>query len=182
MATTMPVLDGTYELDRTHSTVQFSVRHVGVSTFRASFGDLDARLTIVGGKAALAAGTAVESISIVDPPEFREHVVHGHDFFAAHAHPQIRFESAQIDVVEDARVALHGVLEIRGVERPVTAMATFTPPTEDPFGNIKIGLALAATIDRRHWGMGWQTELPGGGDALGWEVDVSAQLEFAKEG
>jgi polyisoprenoid-binding protein YceI len=182
MATTIPVLDGTYELDRTHSTVQFAVRHAGVSTFRASFADLDARLSIEDGKAVLAAGAAVESISIVDPPEFREHVVHGNDFFAADRHPRIRFESARIDVVEDARVTVYGVLEIRGVQRPVTATATFTPPTEDPFGNTRIGLAVAGTIDRRSWGMDWQMELPRGGDAVGWEVGVTAQLEFTKEG
>ena len=46
MATTTPALDGTYELDRTHSTVQFAIRHVGVSTFRGSFADLEARLII----------------------------------------------------------------------------------------------------------------------------------------
>jgi polyisoprenoid-binding protein YceI len=182
MATTMPVLDGTYELDRTHSTVQFAVRHAGVSTFRASFADIDARLTIEGGTAVLAAGTAVESISIVDPPEFREHVVHGNDFFAAEVYPRIGFESARIDLVEDARVTISGVLEIRGVRRPVRATAAFTPPTEDPFGITRIGLAVTGTLDRRSWGMDWQMELPRGGDALGWEVEVSAQLEFAKEG
>ena len=46
MATTTPVLEGTYELDRTHSTVQFAIRHVGVSTFRGSFADPEAALVI----------------------------------------------------------------------------------------------------------------------------------------
>jgi polyisoprenoid-binding protein YceI len=175
------VLDGTYELDRTHSTVQFAVRHAGVSTFRASFADLVARLIIESGVAVLEAGAAVESISIVDPPEFREHVVHGNDFFAADAHPRIGFESARIDLVDDARLTVDGVLEIRGVRRPVTAMARLTPPAEDPFGNTRIGLAVEATIDRRSWGMDWQMQLPGGGDALGCEVDISAHLEFTKD-
>jgi len=181
MATTTPVLDGTYELDRTHSTVQFAVRHAGVSTFRGSFVDFGARLIIEEGVAVLEAGAAVQSISIVDPPEFREHVVQGNDFFAADAHPRIVFESARIDLVEDARSTVYGGLEIRGVRRPVTAMATFTPPTEDPFGNTRIGLAVNATIDRRGWGMDWQLQLPSGGDALGWDVDVSAHLEFTKD-
>jgi polyisoprenoid-binding protein YceI len=181
MATTTPVLDGTYELDRTHSTVQFAVRHVGVSSFRASFGDLDARLVINGGVARLEAGAPVEAISIVDPPDFREHIVRGSDFFAADAHPRIGFESARIDLVGDAGLTVHGVLEIRGVTRPVTAIGTFTPPTEDPFGTTRIGLALRGAIDRRTWGMDWQMQLPNGGDALGWEVEISAQLEFTKD-
>ena len=182
MATTAPALDGTYELDRTHSTVQFTVRHVGVSSFRASFADLDARLVIDGGVAVLEAGAAVESISIVDPPEFREHIVRGGDFFAADAHPRIGFESGRFELVEDAAITVSGELEIRGVRQPVTAVGTFTPPTEDPFGNTRIGLAVEGTVDRRSWGMDWQMELPRGGDALGWEVEISAHLEFAKEG
>jgi polyisoprenoid-binding protein YceI len=181
MATTTPVLDGTYELDRTHSTVQFAVRHAGVSTFRGSFAEVDARLVIEGGEAVLTAGAAVESISIVDPPEFREHVVRGDDFFAAGAHPRIGFESARVQLVVDETLTAYGVLEIRGVRRPVTATGMFTPPTEDPFGNIKLGLAVKAAIDRRSWGMDWQMELPSGGDALGWEVEISAQLEFTKD-
>ena len=83
MAMTTPVLEGTYELDRTHSTVQFAVRHVGVSTFRASFGVIDARLVIGNDTAELQAAADVESISIGEPLEFREHVVRGSDFFAA---------------------------------------------------------------------------------------------------
>jgi polyisoprenoid-binding protein YceI len=62
----------------------------------------------------------------------------------------------------------------------VTATGTFTPPTEDPFGGIRIGFDLEATLDRREWGLDWQMPLPSGGDALGWNVEVSAQLELTK--
>jgi len=180
MATMNPLSDGTYELDRTHSTVQFAVRHVGVSTFRASFNSIDARLVVGNGRAELEAGAAVESISIGEPREFREHVVRSSDFFAAGEHPQIRFRSTQIQLGENGTATVSGDLEIRGVSRRVTASGTFTPPTEDPFGAIRIGLHLDSTLDRREWGMGWQMPLPGGGDALGWDVEISAQLELTK--
>jgi len=180
--TTPPVLDGIYELDRTHSTVQCAVRHVGVSTFRASFGDLDARLVIDGGVAALEAGAVAESISIGDPPEFREHVVRGSDFFAADVHPRIVFQSTRIDVAEDGTVTVDGLLELRGIKRPVSAVGMFTPPTEDPFGSTRLGVALQGAVDRRSWGMDWQMPLPAGGDALGWEVEITAQLELTKSG
>jgi polyisoprenoid-binding protein YceI len=180
MATTAPGLDGTYTLDQTHSTVQFAVRHVGVSTFRASFGDLDARLVIGSGDAALEASAIVESISISDPPEFREHIVRGSDFFAADAHPRITFQSTRIDLADDGTLSVYGVLEIRGIKRPVSAVGTFTPPTEDPFGSTRLGFALEGAVDRRSWGMEWQMPLPAGGDALGWDVEITAQLELTK--
>ena len=181
MATAMQTADGIYELDKTHSTVQFAVRHVGVSTFRASFGDIDARLVIENGSTELQARAVVESVSIVEPPEFREHVVRGDDFFAADAHPDLTFRSTSIELAEDGAATVSGDLVVRGVSGAVSASGRFSPPTEDPFGGIRAGLELEATIDRRTWGMSWQTPLPNGGDALGWEVEVTAHLELTRK-
>lgn len=180
MTTATAELDGTYELDRIHSTLQFSVRHAGVSTFRGTFADVDAQLVIDDGVARLDAGVRVESISIADPPEFRDHVVRGGDFFAADDHPRIGFQSTRIEFGPSGRVVVSGVLEIRGVKRHISALGEFAPPTEDPFGNTRVGLSLRGTLDRRGWGMDWQMQLPAGGEALGWDVEITAQLELTK--
>jgi len=180
MATAVQTADGTYEVDKPHSTVQFSVRHVGVSTFRASFADIDGQLVIENGSSELWASAAVESVSIVDPPEFREHVVRGDDFFAADVHPLLTFRTRSIQFTEDGKVTVSGELVVRGVSGSVTAAGRFSPPTEDPFGSTRVGLELSATIDRRTWGLDWQMPLPNGGDAVGWDVDVTAHLELTK--
>lgn len=181
MATVVQTADGIYELDKTHSTVQFALRHVGVSTFRASFGDIDARLVIENEIAALEAHAVVESVSIVEPAEFREHVVRGEDFFAADAHPLLTFRSTSIELADDGTANVSGDLVVRGVSGSVSATGTFFPPTEDPFGGIRVGLELAATVDRRTWEMNWQAPLPSGGDALGWEVEITAHLELTRK-
>lgn len=180
MATAVQALHGTYDLDKTHSTVQFAVRHLGVSTFRASFNDIDARLTIEDDAVGLEARAVVESVSIDDPPDFREHVVRGFDFFAADDHPLITFTSTSVAFGEQGRAIVAGELSMRGASHAVTAHGTFFPPTEDPFGGQRVGLALAAAIDRKNWGMDWQASLPGGGEALGWQVEISAQLELIR--
>jgi polyisoprenoid-binding protein YceI len=178
MTTPVLVAGEVYELDRTHSTVQFAVRHVGVSTFRGSFDDIDATLTRDGDELQLRAQAVVASISITDP-DFRAHVVDGDDFFAAAQSPVITFRSREI-LIDGDRAELAGDLEIRGLAKPVRAEGAFTAPREDPFGNMRLGLELSATIDRREFGLTWQAPLPGGGDALGWDVTVSAQLEFVR--
>ena len=182
MATTAPTLDGSYDLDRTHSTVQFAVRHLTVSTFRASFGDIDARLMIQDGVARLEARAIVESISINEPPDFREHVVRGRDFFAADDHPLITFRSTSVDLDDGENAIVSGELTIRGITGAVTARGTFSPPMEDPFGGRRAGLSLTATIDRKAWGLEWQAPLPNGDDALGWDVEITAQLELTQTG
>jgi polyisoprenoid-binding protein YceI len=167
-----------YDLDRTHSTVQFAVRHVGVSTFRGSFDDVDAELTRAGDELQLRAQAAVASISIKDP-DFRAHVVDGDDFFAAAQSPVIAFRSTEV-VIDGDRAQVADDLTIRGLSKLVRAHGVFTAPREDPFGNTRLGLELSATIDRRQFGLTWQAQLPDGGDALGWDVAVTAQLEFVR--
>lgn len=177
MATTTQLFTGVYELDRTHSTVQFGVRHVGVSTFRASFAEIDARLAIADGAASLEGRALVESISIVEP-DFREHVVRGADFFAADEHPSLTFHSTSVTLRDDGTATVSGELAIRGLSRPVTAHGRYRPPLEDPFGSHRVGLELSTTVDRRSWDLSWQMPLPGGGDALGWEVELTIHLEL----
>jgi len=180
MATAIETADGVYELDKAHSTVQFAVRHVGVSSFRASFGRIDARLTLANGSAELEASAVVESVSIVDPPEFREHVVRGDDFFAADEHPVMTFDSSKVELHEDGRATVVGELTVRGVSTSITAEGSYRGPIDDPFGAQRIALELRATVDRRAWDMSWQRPLPDGADALGWEVELTADLELIR--
>jgi len=180
MATATQPFTGTYDIDPVHSTVQFAVTHLTVSTFRASFANIDGRLSADGDAIILDAQAPVESVSIVEPPEFREHVVHGSDFFDAGTHPTITFRSTGVQLGDDGTATVSGELRIRDLSRSVTATGTYRPPTEDPFGNHRAGLELATTIDRRGWGLDWQAELPGGGEAVGWEVEISIHLELIK--
>ncbi len=181
MAPATQPFTGTYQLDRTHSTLHFALAHMKVSTFRASFADVDARLAVMDDTIVLEGQARAESVSIAEPPEFREHVVRGTDFFDADAHPEITFRSTSVDLGEDGSATMTGELAVRGVSRPVTASGTFRPPTEDPFGGYRAGLELRATVDRRNWDMSWQVPLPDGSDALGWEVEITAHLELIRK-
>jgi polyisoprenoid-binding protein YceI len=182
MATTVRPFAGTYELDHTHSTVQFEVRHQQISTFRASFADIDAGLSADDDMIALVGVARVDSVSIGDPPEFRDHVVRGADFFDADANPLITFRSTEVELRHDGTMTVSGELTIRGTTRTITANGTYEPTREDPFGGYRGGLELRATVDRRSWEMNWQMRLPDGSDALGWEVEITAQLELIKKG
>jgi len=178
MAIAVESFDGTYELDPHHSSFQFAVRHMNVSAFRGSFGDIDGRLTLDDGAITLEGQARAESVSITGPPEFRDHVVHGLDFFDADSHPLLSFRSTSVDLDQSGEATVSGDLTIRGASFPVSASGTYQPPTEDVYGAYRLGAALRTTVDRRNWGMTWQAPLPDGSDALGWEVDISVELEF----
>ena len=181
MAIAVQPFAGIYKLDRNHSSFQFSVHHLGLSTFRASFADIDARLVAEDDTLALVGNARADSISIVEP-DFRAHVVHGADFFEADTFPLVVFRSTRIELGDDRSAAVVGELEIRDVSRAVTATGTYSPTITDPFGVSRAALELRATIDRRDWEMHWQLPIPDGGDALGWEVEITADLELVREG
>ena len=179
MATAVRPFTGTYDIDPVHSSVHFAVDHI-VSTFRASFDDIAGRLRIEDGDATLTASAVVESISITEPPEFREHVVNGDDFFQAREHPRLTFHAERIDLFDDGTARVVGVLTIRGTARTLTADGSYRPPTRDPFGAERAALHLHAAIDRRDWNLSFQLPLPDGGDAVGWQVELTANLELVR--
>lgn len=175
-----PRLTGPFEADPVHSSVGFAVRHMGVSTFRGSFGDVTARLAEgADGRTSLEGGTRAESISITSPPEFRAHVL-GEEFLDAERHPDITFRSHDLELGEDGSATLEGELTIKGITRPMTASGTYVVPVADPYGGLRAALELQATIDRRDFEIRWNAPLPGGGDALGAEVRLSVHLELIK--
>jgi polyisoprenoid-binding protein YceI len=172
--TAVQLFEGTYHAQPTASTFAFGVRHSGAFWFRGSFADVSATLRRDGDALVLEGAARVDSISIVDPPEMRASVL-GDQFFDAARHPEVGFRSVDIRLAEDGGAEVDGELTIRGVTRPVAAVGHLSPPRQVAFGEVA-GFDLRATIDRRDFGFDWQAELPDGGDAVGWEVEVNIDL------
>jgi len=180
--TTSSALAGTYVADREHSSFQAGVRHMGVGQFRAAFEDVRARLiTDASGQLHLEGRALVESINIRTPAEFRAHVVESDDFFAAAEHPEITFASDDVRLTDDGRAEVRGELTIKGLMRAVLARDTHRGPVEDIYGGQRMALDLEATIDRRDFDMGWQAQLPRGGDVVSWDVALFIHLELVRE-
>jgi polyisoprenoid-binding protein YceI len=168
--------------DPVHSSFGFAVRHMGISTFRASFAEVDAALVLeADGSASLGGIAQAGSLSIKAPDELRAHVL-SDDFLAAGRHPQITFRADEVELGEaGGPVSVAGDLTIRGVTRRVQAAGEWAAPVEDPFGDHRAALELEATIDRRDYGMTWNMPLPKGGDALAAQVRLIVHLELIEE-
>ena len=177
MATVAKKLTGTYELDRTHSTVQFAVKHVGVSTFRVL--RRRGRPPHRRGRCNRARRARRRRVGL-DRRAGRvpEHVVRGADFFDADTFPEITFRSRSVELGDGGAATVVGRLTIRG--RAVgDGPRDVEPPREDPFGNaarvstsghnrsprLADGLAGAAPRRQRR---------------VGWEVEITAQLELIR--
>jgi polyisoprenoid-binding protein YceI len=174
--TTIPA--GAHAVDPVHSTVAFAVKHAGVSTFRGDFESYEARLG--GGASPSLEGTVdVGSIRVADE-QLKGHLL-SPEFFDAGEHSKLSFESSELRVAEDGAVELRGTLSIAGQSREVEASGRVARVDSYLDGKPHVGLSLATTVDRRDFGLDWQAELPSGGEALDWQVEISVELQFVPE-
>lgn len=165
---------GTWTLDPIHSRVGFSVRHLGLATFRAGFTAFDAQLR----DGVLTGSARADSLDIAEE-SLKGHLL-SPDFFKADKNPEITFTAR--DIRRDGeKITADGELTVAGVTRPVTASGTFAGPGPDPAGGSRVALSLEAVVDRREFGLTWQAELPGGGKALGEDVRLVADLELIEQ-
>jgi len=170
---------GTYNAQPVPSSFAFAVRHSGVFWYRGSLSDVTATLRGDGGALELEGSARVDSISVVEPAAMRASVL-GPEFFDAERHPEITFRSTEVHLDDNGLVAVDGELTIRGVTRPVTASGRYAAPRQASFGEVA-GLQLQTTFDRREFGFDWQMALPGGGVAVGWEVELDIDLLLMRE-
>lgn len=178
MSTTVTPFTGMYVADNDHSSVGFAVRHMGVSTFRGSFSQLEASVVVADdGALKLTGSVQADSISIVSPIDFRNHVLSG-DFLDAAQHSAVSFESDPARANEDGTITVNGRLTIRSVTLDVVAEGTWSAPLEDPYGNMRAAIELTTVIDRRDYGITWNAPLPKGGDALGTDLTLTVHLEL----
>jgi polyisoprenoid-binding protein YceI len=174
--TTATKLSGTYTADPVHSSFAFAVRYQGVSLFKGTLDEVDAKL--VDGK--LEGSAKVESISIRTPEQFRAHVLSA-EFFDAANHPTVEFRSNDVELGEDGTAKVEGELTIKGITRPITAAGTWVAPEADAFGNTRGHLNLEAVVDRTEFDMNWNMALPSGGNVLANDVTLTVELSLVEQ-
>jgi polyisoprenoid-binding protein YceI len=170
---------GAFAVQPEVSTFAFAVRHSGVFRFRGALSDVSATLRGNGRAMTLEGSARADSITVLEPAAMRASVL-GPAFFDSEHHSELRFRSTAIKLGEDGAAAVVGELTMRGITRPVSAAGEWAAPRQAAFGEVA-GMRLQATIDRRDWGFGWQAEMPGGGVAVGWEVELDADLLFLRQ-
>jgi polyisoprenoid-binding protein YceI len=174
--TTIAPADTTWAADPVHSSVSFEVEYAGVSIFRGSFRDFDATLE----------GSSLSGSARVASVDVKDEQLAGHlqspDFFDAERHPEIAFRSDELTVSDGGTVAGPGELTIKGVTKPVELEGRLaSAPTVDPFGRERLGLTLETAIDRTDFGVAWNAPNQSGGNYLGDEVTLKADLTFVRQ-
>ncbi|HJQ49096.1 MAG TPA: YceI family protein [Gaiellaceae bacterium] len=157
---------GNWSADPVHSNVSFEIAYSGTNTFRGGFHEYSAGVE----DGVLTGSAKVASVDVKDEQ------LNGHlqtpDFFDAERFPEITFRTSDLE---------HGELTIKGVTRPVAIAASVSEPNVDPFGRERVGITLEATVDRNEYGVSWNAPNQGGGNYLGDDVTIKAELALIKQ-
>jgi polyisoprenoid-binding protein YceI len=177
MTTATAIPAGTYTTDGVHSSAGFAVKHM-LSTFRGSFGTVNAQVTVDEDGSARLDGTVPVSSVIVKDENLQAHL-QSPEFFDGEQYPEIRFHGLEL-TLDGPAATLTGDLTIKGHTERVTAEGAVAGPIEDPFGNTKLGLQFETVVDRTKFGLNWNAPLPKGGFMLANDVTISVDLELAQ--
>lgn len=173
-ATKIP--SGTWSIDPVWSALEFEVKKLGLINVKGRVPGFAG--TIRGGENPSIEGTVdVSTITTFD--ETRDGHLQAPDFFDTQRYPELRFESSAVEVQGDELV-VKGDLTIKGRTKPVELKGSFLGSAVDPYGNDRIGLVLAGTIDRTDFGLDWNAPLPAGGFLLPNEVVLKASFAAVK--
>lgn len=170
-----------WTIDAGHSHVEFSIRHLMITTVKGNFGEVEG--TIVGNPEDMSDATVevtidVSSISTRD--DKRDEHLRSADFFEVEKFPNMTFKSTGVNKTGEGTYDLTGDLTIRDQTHPVTLKTEFTGSAVDPWGNEKAGFAATGKIDRKQFGLEWNAALETGGVMVGDEVTISIEVQAAK--
>jgi len=184
MSTTLttPQTITTWTLDPVHSVAEFKVKHMMISNVKGQFTGITGVLILDENEIA---GSRIEATIDASTINTREAQRDAHlksaDFFDVEQFPTLSFRSTQVKRTGDDELAVTGDLTIHGVTRQVTFQVEGpTAAGKDPWGNTRIGLSATTKINRKDFGLTWNTALETGGILVGEDITITLDAEFVK--
>lgn len=166
-------------LDASHSSIEFAVRHMGLAMVRGRFEKFDVDAAVDENGVPTRINATIDVASITTGTEGRDQHLRSADFFDAENHPTITFESTSIERRGD-KYAVNGNLTIRGVTKPATFEAEVTDFIADPWGNQRAAAEASGKVNRTDWGLTWNQVLEAGALLVGEDVRFNLAVELVK--
>ena len=171
----------TWNIDPAHSAAEFKVKHMMISNVRGKFGGISGvlhRFEADHTKSTLEVSIDASTVNTQDAQ--RDGHLKGPDFFHVEKFPAMTFKSTHIEKKGDG-FAVTGDMMIHGVTKPVVlSVEEVSEPAKDPWGNTRIGLSATAKINRKDFGLTWNTALETGGVLVGDDVAITLDVQLIK--
>ena len=172
-----------WNLDASHSDLEFSVKHMMISTVKGHFTKFNIDMESEGSDFEKSNLTVtVDTDSIYAGDENRNGHLKSGDFFDVANFANATFKSTSIEKINnDGKLKVHGDLTIKDVTKPLTVDVEYTGTGVDPYGNVKAGFEFSTVINRTDFGLNWNVPLESGGLLVSQNVKIFGGLQFAKQ-
>ncbi len=171
---------GTYEIDPSHSAVEFVGRHLMLTKVRGRFGKFSGTVTIDDDPLQSSADVVVDATSLDTGDERRDGHLRSADLFNVDEYPTLEFHSTRLEPL-GRNWRLEGDLTVRGVTRPVSLDVTYEGAVVDPWGNPRLGFSASTEVDREDWGLTWNVALETGGMLVSKKIRLEFNVEAVKQ-
>ncbi|MEA2715928.1 MAG: hypothetical protein QOI99_245 [Actinomycetota bacterium] len=176
-STTTQLPTGTWNIDPTHSRIQFSVRHLMVSKVKGHFKTFSGTVTVPENPLEASVRVTIDPASIDTGDENRDAHVRTADFFDVENHTDAEYVSTAVRPNGDDYV-VEGELTFHGVTRPVNLDLEFNGVDTDPWGNTRAGFTATTEVNRHDFGVDFSATMEAGGVMVGDKVRLSIDVEM----
>jgi len=170
---------GTWEIDPSHSSVAFSVRHLGLAKVRGRFNAFSGTLVVAEPPTDSSVSATIDATSVDTRDAKRDEHLRSPDFFDAAAHPTLDFRSTRV-TGSGAAWKVEGELSMHGTTKPVVLDVSFEGAAQDPWGGSRIAFSASTEVDREQWGLTWNQALEAGGWVVGKKIRIDLEVEAVR--
>lgn len=179
---TLPAVAGTttYQIDPRHSSANFGVTHLMISTVRGEFHGVTGTVVVDDANLGNSSVSVTIDATTVDTREpDRDKDLKGDRFLDAAKYPTITFKSSKVEKNADGSLKITGDLTIRGVTKTVVLTSTAPKPAiKDPWGLQRTAVSASTKINRQDFGVSWNQKLDSGGVVVGDDVNITLDVEM----
>lgn len=171
-----------WDVDTSHASAQFKVRHLMVSHVRGELGPVTGTVWLDEQDVTRSrVEVSIDARRLDSRDQKRDEHLRSADFLDVEKHPHVTFKSKAVRKEAGGKLKVTGDLTIRGVSRPIVLDVDPLPAAvNDPWGNVKRGATARATINRSDWGLTWNAALETGGVVVGDKVAIEIEAELVK--
>jgi polyisoprenoid-binding protein YceI len=172
-----------WQIDPAHSSAQFAVRHMAISTVRGAFSKVTGSVVFDDkdiSKSVVDVTIDVASVDTRQPD--RDNDLKSDKFFDVAHFPSITFKSKKVEQAAPGKLKITGDLTIRGTTKEVVLDVDGpTAPVKDPWGNQRVAANATTKINRQDYGVKWNATLDNGGVVVGDDVSIIIDVELVKQ-
>jgi polyisoprenoid-binding protein YceI len=171
-----------WRIDPLHSSAQFSVRHMMISTVRGQFGGVTGAMTYDPKNPTASSVEATIDCATVNTGEpKRDADLKTAEFFDVRRYPVMKFKSRKVAITGPDKLRVTGDLTINAITRQVVLEVDEpTAPVRDTQGREKIGVSGLAKISRKEFGILYNPIMESGGVVVSDEVTINLEIELIR--